>query len=72
MSPRDFSFEQTSVMRSAIDKVLVHLEVPTESSLRSEVGHLVLSIFNQGDEHDANALAALTIEKIAEQNGKTA
>jgi hypothetical protein len=70
MSHNEFTFEQTTVMRQAIDIVLRHLGDSDNNRLRAEIARVVLSIANQGD-YDVDTLVMLTIEKLREPARRT-
>jgi hypothetical protein len=70
MSYNEFNFEQSNTMRIAIDMVVATLGHDSEKS-RIEIARIVLSIANQGD-FSAGALAKMTLDKLDDQERKTA
>jgi hypothetical protein len=69
MPYNESSYEQTSIMRAAIEMVMRLTK--DGNKRRDEVANVVLSIADRGD-HDAHTLAILAIEAMAEPARKTA
>jgi hypothetical protein len=69
MSYNDSSYEQSSVMRAAIEMVMRVSQ--NGDKQRDEVIKVVLKIADEGD-HDANALANLAITAMSEPQRRTA
>jgi acyl-CoA reductase-like NAD-dependent aldehyde dehydrogenase len=69
MSYNESSYGQTSVMRAAIEMVM-RLSKGAEKH-RDEIAKIVLKFADEAD-HDANALANLTIVEMTKKQTKTA
>jgi hypothetical protein len=70
MAYKVFTYEQTVVMREAIDLVAASLG-PDGDNRRNEIAEVVLGLENY-DDHDAAMLAQLTLAKMADRERKTA
>jgi hypothetical protein len=70
-STNAFSYEQTIVLRRAVDIVLARDNATTER-YRQEVARVVLQLANENEFDDAEVLAQLAIEQLDERWRKTA
>jgi hypothetical protein len=70
MSYHEFDFEQSNAMRIAIDMVVTTLGNNSEKN-RTDIARIVLSIASEGD-FSAGALARMTLDKLDDQERKTA
>jgi hypothetical protein len=66
----DFSYEQTVVLRTAVDEVLRALNEKSDEGRRRDIARIVLTIFEQ-DTHGVDALVARTLERIREPPSAT-
>jgi hypothetical protein len=63
MSRGEFSTDQTAIMRAALEIVVHRFENSDSNAFRSEIASIVIGIAME-DDHDADTLAELTIEKL--------
>ena len=67
-----FSYEQTIILRRAVDMALVQLDNANSEYRRQVVAAIVLRLANENEFDDAEELAKLAIEKLDQPSRRTA
>ena len=66
-----FSYEQTLILRKAVDAVLKQIDDAHSEPRRQEVASVVVSVANENEFDDADELVALALEEIGVRSRKT-